>query len=82
MPIVFPNETQDEAARILQVKQVIDDGELSTTTKTQAHGRNLIILPFIKAHPPHLEATLLVQLGEWSAAMLLLTLTTVLISTT
>lgn len=32
MPIVFPNETQDEAARILQVKQVIADGEFSTTS--------------------------------------------------
>tara|TARA_R100000005_G_scaffold68066_1_gene36063 strand:+ start:139 stop:660 length:522 start_codon:yes stop_codon:yes gene_type:complete len=32
MAIVFPNETQDEAARILQVKQVIADGEFSTTS--------------------------------------------------
>lgn len=32
MGIVFPNETQDECARILQIKQTISDSEFSTTS--------------------------------------------------
>ena len=32
MPIVFPNETQDECARILQVVQAISDSEYSTNS--------------------------------------------------
>lgn len=32
MPIVFPNETQDECARILQVVQHISDNEYSTNS--------------------------------------------------
>ena len=32
MPIVFPNDTQDECARILQVTQTISDSEYSTNS--------------------------------------------------
>lgn len=48
MAIVFPNETQDEAARILQVKQVIVDGEFSTTS-TSFVNTSLFTLSFDNA---------------------------------
>lgn len=48
MGIVFPNEFQDEAARILQVKQVIADGEFSTTS-TSFVNTSLFTLSFDNA---------------------------------
>ena len=48
MASVFPNETQDEAARILQVKQVIADGEFSTTS-TSFVNSSLFYLAFDNA---------------------------------